>query len=336
MIHELKKIVEAFLASKEQHKKSVLATVVALEGSSYRRPGVRMLIHEDGKAIGAVSGGCVEKEVIRQAQSVLKDGIPKMMTYDGRYRLGCEGLLYILIEPFEPGYAFIDAFKENLRKRNPVHIVCFYSTTEGKHKSCGSIFSFDGNRFPLKEAFEIDEGLNVFKQEMKPCFKLLIIGAEHDAVQLASYASITGWEVSIIASPSEEKKLVDFPGAQELLCINAEEFSTEIIDDQTAVMLMTHGYVKDLKYLLKIRETNPAYIGILGPAKRREKLLNELIERHPEVNDSFFDVAYGPAGLNIGAETAQEISIAIIAEILAVIREEKPIMLKNKSTPIHN
>ena len=99
---------------------------------------------------------------------------------------------------------------------------------------------------------------------------------------------------------------------------------------------MTHSYVKDLKYLLRIRNTRPAYLGILGPAKRREKLLNELIERHTDINDSFFDSVYGPAGLNVGAETAQEISIAILAEILAVVRNQKPIMLKHKSSPIHN
>ena len=81
MTHELKKIVEAYLIAKELKMKTVLATVVALEGSSYRRPGVRMLIREDGTAIGAVSGGCVEKEVIRQAQTVFNDGISKMMTY---------------------------------------------------------------------------------------------------------------------------------------------------------------------------------------------------------------------------------------------------------------
>jgi len=101
------------------------------------------------------------------------------------------------------------------------------------------------------------------------------------------------------------------------------------------VLLMTHSYVKDLKYLLRIRNTRPAYLGILGPAKRREKLLNELIERNPEINDSFFDATYGPSGLNIGAETAQEIAIAIMAEILTVVRKQEPIMLKHKSSPIH-
>jgi len=336
MTHELKKIIEAYLIAKELKMKTVLATVVALEGSSYRRPGVRMLIREDDKAIGAVSGGCVEKEVIRQAQTVFNDGISKMMTYDGRYRLGCEGLLYILIEPFEPNKIFLNAFQDNLKKRSPIQVSCNYSKSEGYNESFGSVFSLGQNRIPIREAFELDKKLMVFNQEMEPCFKLLIIGAEHDAVQLSSYAALTGWEVTVVAAPSEEKTLVDFPGAQELLCVDSEGLSVENIDDQTAVLLMTHSYVKDLKYLLRIRNTRPAYLGILGPAIRREKLLNEIIERYPDIDDSFFNTIYGPSGLNIGAETAQEIGIAILAEILTVVRKQEPIMLKHKSSPIHN
>ena len=100
MIHELKNIITTTILKQEQGLKNVLATVVHLEGSSYRKPGVRMLISEDMEMTGAVSGGCVEAEVRRRAQSVFENGKSKMMTYDGRYRLGCEGILYILIEPF--------------------------------------------------------------------------------------------------------------------------------------------------------------------------------------------------------------------------------------------
>ena len=115
MTHEFKNIVEEALVAAKKGIKSVLATVVALDGSSYRRPGVRMLILEDGKMIGAVSGGCVEKEVLLQSESVFKTGQSKVMTYDGRYRLGCEGVLYILIEQFNPSKLFYKAFKTLLR-----------------------------------------------------------------------------------------------------------------------------------------------------------------------------------------------------------------------------
>ena len=110
MTHELKQIITAFEAAKFKGIQTVLATVVALEGSSYRRPGVRMLLLEDGGSVGAVSGGCVEKEVFRQADSVFKTSVPKVMTYDGRYRLGCEGILHILLEPFNPNGDLFSCF----------------------------------------------------------------------------------------------------------------------------------------------------------------------------------------------------------------------------------
>ncbi|CAM4393578.1 XdhC family protein [Zobellia nedashkovskayae] len=335
MTHELKHIVTAYRAAKDKKQKTVLATVVALEGSSYRRPGVRMLIHEDGKRIGAVSGGCVEKEIIRQAQTVFTDDIPKMMIYDGRYRLGCEGILYILIEPFAPSSTFLEAFELTLSRRTQFKIISSFSKDEGNNTNLGSFFIIGREKFGMRNNVVLTDDRERFEQEMNPCFKLIIIGAEHDAVQLCSFASLTGWEVTIVASAAEEKNISDFPGASLFLSEEPEMLSLNSIDEQTAIVLMTHSYVRDLKYLLAIKESRPVYLGMLGPAKRREKLLNEFIENYPEVSDAFFDTIHGPAGLDIGAETAQEIAMAILSEILSVTRNKEPIMLKNKQGRIH-
>ncbi|SIS74033.1 Xanthine and CO dehydrogenase maturation factor, XdhC/CoxF family [Zobellia uliginosa] len=335
MTHELKNIIRAYKLAKEKKQKTVLATVVALEGSSYRRPGVRMLIREDGKMVGAVSGGCVEKEIFRQAHGVFNDEVAKMMIYDGRYRLGCEGILYILIEPFAPSTSLIEAFELSVRHREQFTIRSFYKKKEGSHAALASFFVFGKNRIGLRPKVAPSDDLPVFEQQMDPCFKLIIIGAEHDAVQLCSLASLTGWEVTIVASAAEEKNINDFPGADLFLSEEPEMLSLDTIDEQTAIVLMTHSYVRDLKYLLAIRESKPVYLGLLGPAKRREKLLNEFIEHYPEVSDTFFDTIHGPAGLDIGAETAQEIALAILSEILSVTRGKEAIMLKNKLGRIH-
>ncbi|CAZ98313.1 XdhC family protein [Zobellia galactanivorans] len=335
MTHELKNIIRAYKLAKEKKQKTVLATVVALEGSSYRRPGVRMLIREDGKMIGAVSGGCVEKEIFRQAHTVFNDDVPKMMIYDGRYRLGCEGILYILIEPFAPSTSFIEAFELTIKHREQFTIRSSYIKKEGSHAALASFFVFGKNRIGLRPKVVPSDDFPVFEQQMNPCFKLIIIGAEHDAVQLCSFASLMGWEVTIVASAAEEKNINDFPGADLFLSEEPEMLSLDTIDEQTAIVLMTHSYVRDLKYLLAIRESKPVYLGLLGPAKRREKLLNEFIEHYPEVVDTFFDAIHGPAGLDIGAETAQEIALAILSEILSVTRGKEAIMLKNKLGRIH-
>ncbi len=336
MTHELKHIFTAYQTNNKSGNKAVLATVVALQGSSYRRPGVRMLILDNGKMIGAVSGGCVEKEIQRQAESVFSSGIPKVMTYDGRYRLGCEGILYILLEPFSPNETTLKTFWQTVKERKSFELLSYFTRQESSSEELGSLLKVDSSTLTLRPDFITKKGVEVFQQKLTPCFQLVIIGSEHDAVQLCSYATMTGWEVSVITSPTEEKNITDFPGAQLFLSQLPEQLDPQLVDSQTALVLMTHSYVKDLKYLLALKGVTPIYLGLLGPSSRREKLLNELMEYNTEVSDTFFESIYGPAGINIGAETPQEIAVSILAEILAVIRKKEPMLLRNKLGTIHN
>lgn len=336
MTYELKNILEAYQKANSLGIKAALATVVALEGSSYRKPGVTMLLLENGTMVGAVSGGCVEKEIYRQAESVFRNGVAKIMAYDGRYRLGCEGILYILIESFNPDEVFIEHFWKCIEDRVPLVMRCFYQKSIMENAEFGTVFQFGKKNIPVLANHIPETSLVEFKQQLKPALQLFIIGAEHDAVQVCLYGSQTGWEVTIVAPPTEDKQRSDFNGAKELLAITPEALPTSNIDTQTAVVLMNHNYAKDLQYLLQLKETKPFYIGLLGPFKRREELLNEFIEVCPEVDDAFLDAIHGPAGLNIGAETPQEIAVAIVSEILTVHRSQSPVKLKNKKGSIHS
>lgn len=338
MTHEFKKILNSYTDAQKRDKRCVLATVVALEGSSYRRPGVRMLIDELGNMTGAVSGGCVEKEVLRQSETVFSDGTAKIVTYDGRYRLGCEGILYILVEPFSPGAAGIEAIFREIKNRKPFMVSSFFPA-ETSNLPMGSIIELqNGETIPFSNGFSTENSVNFkqFSQKMEPCFKLMIAGAEHDAVQLCAAASLLGWEVTVIASPKDPKNFVNFPGAEAVLHVIPEDFSPDGIDAETAMILMNHSYVTDLKFLIALKDAKPAYIGLLGPAKRREKLLNEFLEYVPEPYDDFLECIYGPAGLNLGAETPQEIAISILAEIIALLRNQEPFSLKEKRDRIHD
>lgn len=341
MTHEFKEIISAYKKAKNNHIRTVLATVVAIDGSSYRRPGVGMLIQENGTMTGAVSGGCVEREVLRQAQDVFQKDIPKMMTYNGRYRLGCEGVLYILIEPFVLANETIISIEHWLASRLSFCIETYYTKEDGVFlEKMKSVISFEG-----KETFDCasqqmnDEkeeiSLTCFKRNMSPCFRLIIIGSEHDAEQLSRIASATGWEVEVVSAISNVKQLKDFPGATKIWKQDPDSLRIEHIDQQTAIILMTHNFAKDLLYLQALKNETPVYIGLLGPSRRREKLLSTFIEYHPEVSDHFMNVIYGPTGLNLGAETPQEIAISIIAEILSVTRGQKPISLHQKTEGIH-
>lgn len=337
MTHEFKDIVNQAFQARKKGLKSILASVVALDGSSYRRPGVRMLIIENGTMVGAVSGGCVEKEILLQSQTVFKSGQSKIMTYDGRYRLGCEGVLYILLEQFQADNAFELAFKSCLHKRKSFEIHSYYTKKESNVPGLGSFVQLSDASYSLQSNSETinRESLSVFRQTLPACAKLVIIGAEHDAVQLCKYADFTGWEVTIIAGAKEAKSIDDFPGVSQFYAVTPETMDVSAIDNQTSVVLMTHSFANDLRFLVALKGTNPNYIGVLGPSRRREDLLNQFLEYCPDIEDGFLERIHGPAGIDIGSETPQEIAISIVAEILAVTRKRNTISLSKKTGRIH-
>ncbi|WP_299835624.1 XdhC/CoxI family protein [uncultured Tenacibaculum sp.] len=335
MTHEFVDIVKQAVLHQEKGLKNVLATVVHLEGSSYRKPGVRMLICEDGKMVGAVSGGCVEKEVKLRAQSVFKDGIAKVITYDGRYRLGCEGILYVLIEPFHVVNDFINDFEKRLSDREEFAIHSSFVAEDEAKGDYGSTITFQNDKqYTFNEKLEFSSDLQKFSQKLKPLTRLLIVGGEHDAVKLTSVSSLLGWEVDVITSIKDPKSKTDFPGANTVTASTPEIVDLNI-DSDTVVVLMTHNYVQDLRYLLKIINFNPMYIGILGSTKRRDQLENDLFHYKEDVSEELLDKIYSPAGLHIGAITPEEIAVSIVAEILAVIRKKEPYSLRKIKGKIH-
>jgi xanthine dehydrogenase accessory factor len=339
MIHELKEIINQAVINQQKGLENVLATVVHLEGSSYRKPGVRMLISEDLNTVGAVSGGCVEKEIIHRTESVFVDKKSKIITYDGRFRLGCEGILYILIEPFFISDEFITAFSEANSNRESLKIESSFTKEDEAYDDFGSVVTFENNT-----QFEFSKALNqqpknevpVFTQILQPSFKLIIIGGEHDAVKLCKIAANLGWEIDVITSIKDSKQLSDFPGANSVVGDSPETIQFTNIEENTAIVIMNHSYVQDLKYVIKLADYKPKYIGILGAPNRRERLFNELFEFVPTISDDFLETIYTPAGLHIGAQTPEEIALSIVAEILSVIRNKEPFFLRQINGKIHN
>ncbi len=214
-----------------------------------------------------------------------------------------------------------------------------YRKDEGVFNDIGTYVELQKARFFVSESSQGSEkkysSLLYFTQTMRPCFKLMIFGAEHDAVQLCKFAALNGWEVTVVAGPMESKTIENFPGATDFYSASPDMLELSKIDDQTAIVLMSHNFANDLKFLIELKDTNPAYLGLLGPAHRREKLLSQLIEYIPDVNEKFIDLIHGPAGLNIGAETPQEIAVSILSEILSVVRNKRPMLLKEKDGGIH-
>jgi xanthine dehydrogenase accessory factor len=339
MIHELKEIINQAIINQKKGLKNVLASVVHLDGSSYRKPGVRMLISEDLNSVGAVSGGCVEKDIILRSKSVFKDNKPKVITYDGRYRLGCEGILYILIEPFFISNEFITEFSNCNFKREALKIESAFLKKDETFGDFGTTITFENqHQFTFSESFNInskDEN-DTFTQIVQPAFRLIIIGGEHDAVKLCKISSNLGWEVDVITSAKDSADVTNFPGANSVLGETPETIEFKNIEENTAIVIMNHSYVQDLKYLVKLTNFNTRYIGILGSTKKRERLFNELLEFTPDISDTFFDNIYAPAGLHIGAKTPEEIAISIISEILSIFRNKEPFSLRKLNGNIYS
>jgi len=216
----------------------------------------------------------------------------------------------------------------------------YYLKTVGEHQGIGTHAVIHDSKHRLNgqiNGFSKDtDSLPLFAEDMPPCFKLMIFGAEHDAVQLCQFAALNGWEVTVFTGPMESKTIANFTGATAFHSMAPETIDLTSIDDQTAIMIMTHSFAKDLKYLMCIKDANPAYIGLLGPTHKRENLLSQLLEYCPDTDHEFIDKIHGPAGLNIGAETPQEIAISIISEILALTRSQEPMHLNEKHGGIHD
>lgn len=332
MTHELIAILKSFKASDGLGLKSVLITVVALNGSSYRKPGVRMLLDTHGKMTGAVSGGCVEKEIQRQAQTVFADDTPVMMTYDGRYRIGCEGLLYILIEPFQPNLHTIHALEELIANRAHIELHSYYQKEKGSLGGMGTELVLSENqKFGFSNS-ALNHRLNKYTQVLPPCFRLFIVGIEHDAQHLCAQAALLGWEIVVLKSLDQMHDPAAFPANVCVIGQEATAISQLNLDSYSAFVLMSHNFAKDLNYLLQLSYNSvPLYIGVLGSKKRMEQLFTDLLERNELVSEEFLDSIHGPAGLDIKAITPQEIAISIIGQVIQYQRAQTLVNTNNHS-----
>jgi xanthine/CO dehydrogenase XdhC/CoxF family maturation factor len=271
-----------------------LATLVHVEGSSYRRPGARMLICETGQTVGSLSAGCLEEEVAHHARDVLQTGRPTLMTFDTRKRFGCAGTINIFIEHAADNF-FADLAKELDARRLCVAITRF---DDGKLGS--RIVQFD---YEPKNEHEL-------VQQIHPPIRLCIVGDGFDSTPFHSLGQSLGWQTVEIATANE------LPGAA---------------DEWTAAIVKSHNYGRDFAALQKFLPLNLRYVGLIGPRKRRNQLLSDLLERGVTINAGFF----APAGLDLGAETPEEIALAIVSEIQRVFAAASGESLRERKTPIH-
>ena len=366
---ELKTIIEAYEKIDFSKNRAALATVVRVEGSAYRRTGARMLVMESGEWIGGISGGCLEGDALKKARLAMSQNKPVLITYDTSdddpYQigvgLGCNGIIDVLITPLDPNNAnnAILQVKDYVNSRTANVVI----TVIGLNKNVetvrlGDVFRFDNeahfkNIFPIQEidnqlftdiafclknfrslpqTYELADGTKVklFLEILPPTVHLVIYGTNYDIYPFVRLAKEVGWKVTVICNPQKVHTSL-FQMADEVL----PKDSAPIFDEFTVAVLMSHDYETDYQSLLKLLKSQINYIGMLGPAKRNQKMYDRMAEEGQPISEANLARIYNPAGLDTGATVPEEISISIIAEIRAFFSKRNGNSLKWRDAPIH-
>ncbi|MGZ8552194.1 MAG: XdhC family protein [Chitinophagaceae bacterium] len=369
---ELKDIIRSFDEAQKQGKQTALATVVHVDGSSYRRPGARMLITEEGELTGAISGGCLEGDALRKALLVMSQNKAMLVTYDTMDEddaklgigLGCNGIIQVLIEPIDPQELNnpVQLLKAVASARQKAVLVTLFSLENKKDTQPGTCLLLrekeqtERNTPALKDILVKDgrevlaskhslfrtyhaesRSLTAFIELIEPAVSLVVIGAGNDVIPVVAMAEILGWETTVIDGRPNYAKKERFTSSCQVLVAKPEDVLTRItIDAQTVFLLMTHNYNYDMAMLLQLLQKNVMYVGMLGPKKKLERMLGEWEEQGIHLTKEQLASVHSPVGLDIGAETAEEIALSILSEIKAVLSGKQGLSLHANTGTIHS
>lgn len=326
---ELESIVRDLIASGEG---GVLATLVTAEGSSYRRPGARLFVSNSGNRIGSISGGCLEDDVLLRGKAVEKSGTPEVVIYDTTSEndlvwgvgLGCHGVVRVLIERLGPQPPWASAVAENLRHSQSTELAVVWQGGE-REAALGTKLRGDGPECP-----------GIFYEVISPAPRLVIFGAGDDARPLVRLAKEFGWRVTI-ADPRPYYAAADrFPGADQIICAPAHVLAGRAAPGPDALaVIMTHHYVHDVPILRDLLRLPLAYLGLLGPKKRTEKILDDLSASGSAPTAAQRARLRTPVGLDLGGDTPESVALSVVAEMHAVLagRDGRP--LRERQGPIH-
>ena len=368
---EIREIISAYDIAISKGQRVTLATVVHVEGSSYRRPGARMLVTEEGQLTGAISGGCLEGDALRKALHVMEGNRNMLVTYDTNDEddaklgmgLGCNGIIQVLFEPIDSNKESnpIELLKEVAGQREKAVLATLFSLDDKKAKQPGTCLLLKQNIIKANEHVihkellvadaekVMDEQTSVFNnyefegrnltafiEFVKPPISLVIAGAGNDVLPIVDMAVVLGWDVSVFDGRTNYAKKERFPDCQVMLAKPEEVLEEISIDQQTVFALMTHNYNYDLALLRELVARNAVYIGLLGPRKKRDRIIEELKQNGLELTEQQLASIHGPVGLDIGAETSEEIALSILAEINAVLNKREGKRLKDREGTIHD
>ena len=366
---EISDVLEAIESLSAKGEKMALATIVAVRGSTYRRPGARLLVPEDGAPIGNISGGCLEGDVADMARIVMKEGRARLAGWDltadddevWGLGLGCNGAIEVFIEPADRAAEVAGALRMALEEERPISVVTVLeSQLAGVGSGSRVVVKPDGTTQGSLGDAEVDEAataaaleqlaaqtseirtlpgeVRAFVEVLEPPLRLLICGAGHDAIPLVKAASILGWSPIVIDDRPGFLTAERYPEAAGFVHVEQPEDAAKasVADERAFVTVMTHNFLRDKAYLRSFLGSPVAYIGMLGPAARTQRLLMDLADEGVVITEADRARIHGPAGLDLGSEGPEEIAGSIVSEIVAVRRGRHGGFLKERPGPIHD
>ncbi len=340
-----------------------LATVVQTTGSAYRRPGARLFVSPEGAPVGAVSGGCLEAEIARRAADAVASGQARVLAFDAGDRTGlgfgsgCGSLVQVLVQPVDPAdpWSAPALLARLAAARRPGALATIIAAPPGLaallgQNVCVLAGEAHGPRLPydLGEALAAEAGaalsagagriaalptpegpVEALVDPVLPAPRLVAFGESHDAPPLLQAAALLGWEtVQIGARPPGAHAAADYRFAMH----PDEAAARAAVDAWTACVVMSHHYPRDRALLGALLGSDAFYLGVLGPRARTEAMLQEL---GPAAAPGLARV-YAPVGLDLGAETPEEIALAILAEALRVWTRRSGASLRDAPGAIHD
>jgi xanthine dehydrogenase accessory factor len=368
---EIKAIIDGYDQLDPQTTQAALATVVRVEGSSYRRTGARMLVMSDGFWIGGISGGCLEGDALKRARLAIAKAAPSKITYDTTtddehqigVGLGCNGIIDVLFTPldFADKTNPVEVLKSCMNARRQTHVLITITGLEGDWSSIkeGDVIRYtDSTSLDILDhaaiqaqldekirarmtkgvsapyRFDSPDGqvLEAFIEILSPEIHLVLWGHQYDVYPLTRLVKEIGWRVTVVANPLKVNKKIASLVDEIVL---PENFQDILFDEHTAIVLMSHDYKTDKQNLPKVLATHVPYIGMLGPRVRSERIWVELADEGSPIADADFDRIHAPVGLDIGAVSPEEIALSLAAEIRADFSNRNGTFLRLRQSTIH-
>jgi xanthine dehydrogenase accessory factor len=372
-VKDLQEILKAYEAVRKDEGKAKLATLVKVKGSAFRRPGARMLIRDDGTSVGALSSGCLETDVIERSKKITEPHGAITVTYDTSspqndvwgLNLGCNGIIQILLESLPLGARSLHlTFLSECISSAKRGVIASVFRVEGELKvAVGShlFLAEDGTisediKNPSLTAALTEDCIEAFRstsscnkeyrftegvvealiEYIRPPHPLYIFGAGAEAIPLARMAKDLGWTVTVVDHRPAFADKARFASVDQFILARPEEVAEKINLKANAIaVVLTHDVSHDLNLLRTLLPSEVIYVGLLGPAKRAEQLLESMRETGFKPTPEQLSRFYSPIGLNIGAESPEEIALSILSEIQAFLKGRSGGFLRDHSGPIH-